>query len=121
VDAQTVGGTFTVALQIGDASMPGVDHCAGVDIRTTRLPELFSESECSLALEIHNDVVQKRRKPTNGHYLNDIYAAEEIEKNFLRPLAQLHEGNLQETKQAAEFFAKAFGQVRRARERQRSC
>ncbi len=73
--------------------MPGTDSCAGVDLRTTRLPELFSEAQRARALDIHNAVVQKRAMPRRSHFLFDLYSAEQIEENFLRPLNELQKGD----------------------------
>ncbi len=89
VDAQTLGGTFTVAIQIGEAAMLGVDSCEGVDLRTTRLPSLFSPSEQAQAVDIHNRVIAKRRMPPSHHYLRDIYTNEQIETRFFQPIDEL--------------------------------
>jgi hypothetical protein len=88
-----LGGVFTVNLQLGTSQGIGTHAVAGSDaLVTERAPSTWGEATAKRALELHNRVVRKRKRPPAGvpHFLANIMSAERIEQTYYRPLEALN-------------------------------
>lgn len=88
-----LGGHFTVNLQLGMYQGIGSHLVAGRSdaLITHRVDSTWDEKTSKRALELHNRIVTKRRRPPPGtpHFLGGIMSPENIERRYYLPIAAL--------------------------------